>query len=342
MSTAGGGSHPPTQQDVAVLAGVSRGLVSLALKGEGRMSDRTRQRILEAARELDYHTNTAAAELAAHRSRRLAVVLPYLDNPFFDRLLRQLRRRAAEAGYTIVVLVSDLADRLEQVTIDEALSLRPAGLILPGTSMTPAELLATGRRLRLCVIDRVLDETSIPTVRLDEDDAAHQIARHLADQGLRRMVFLSPPHGLHESLLAERREACRRACTDVGLDFLEASSNEGVGRVLARIRADQAEPFGVVAYNDVLGIDVVAAALAARLGPGTDIAVVSYDNSSLAARREVALTSVDQSPERLAEAAVAAVLAPEGAPVQHVTVPARLVVRSSSLISSRRTGAAPR
>ena len=47
-----------TQQDVAARAGVSRGLVSLALKGEGRMSDETRRRILDTARALDYHPNT--------------------------------------------------------------------------------------------------------------------------------------------------------------------------------------------------------------------------------------------------------------------------------------------
>ena len=80
---------PATQQDVALAAGVSRGLVSLALKGEGRMSDETRRRILRTARTLGYRTNTAAAELAARRSSRLAVIVPYLDNPFFDVLLRR-------------------------------------------------------------------------------------------------------------------------------------------------------------------------------------------------------------------------------------------------------------
>lgn len=83
----------------------------------------------------------------------------------------------------------------------------------------------------------------------------------------------------------------------------------------------------------MLGIDLVAAVLASRLRPGADVAIVSYDNTSLASRPEVSLTSVDQSPDRLAEAAVAAVLAP--APAAHVTVPATLVVRASSLRTPR-------
>ncbi|WP_316668076.1 LacI family DNA-binding transcriptional regulator [uncultured Propionibacterium sp.] len=320
-----------TQQDVADSAGVSRGLVSLALKGEGRMSDETRQRILEAARRLDYRTNAAAAELAARRSRRLAVILPYLDNPFFDRIVRRLRHHAGAAGYVLVVFVSDLEERLEQTTVDDVLSMRPAGLILPGTSMGPPELLALAGQVPLCVLNRALDEPTIPTVRLDEAGAAAQIAAHLAGQGLRRVVFFSPSRDRHESLLAERLEACREAAAAAGLDFADIVCDDGAGPALTAVRAGCAEPLGAVAYNDVLGIDLVAAVLTARLEPGADVAVVSYDNSSLAARREVCLTSVDQSPDRLAEAAVAAVLAPAGAPAARVTVPAALVVRASSL-----------
>ena len=322
-----------TQQDVAARAGVSRGLVSLALKGEGRMSDGTRRRILDTARALDYHPNTAAAELAARRSHRLAVVLPYLDNPFFDRLLRRLRQHAGVAGPTLVVLVSDLEERLERTTVDEVLSLRPAGLILPGTSMSPEALLAMSERIPLCVLDRALDEPSIPTVRLDEADAAWQIVAHLAAQGLRRLVFFSPPRSMHESLLDERRAACREAATDAGLDLTEVVRGDDMNETLAALRADSKDPFGAVVYNDMLGIDLVAAVLASRLRPGADVAIVSYDNTSLASRPEVSLTSVDQSPDRLAEAAVAAVLAP--APAAHVTVPATLVVRASSLRTPR-------
>ncbi|RLP12797.1 LacI family DNA-binding transcriptional regulator [Propionibacterium australiense] len=319
-----------TQQDVAARAGVSRGLVSLALKGEGRMSDQTRQRILDAAQALHYHPNAAAAELAARHSRRLAVILPYLDNPFFDRLLRRLRHHASAAGYVLVVLVSDLEDQLEQTTVDDVLSMRPAGLILPGTSMSQSELLALSGHMPLCVLDRALDEPSIPTVRLDEAGAAAQIAGHLAEQGFERMVFFSPAHNRYESLLDERREACREASAAGGLDFAEIACDDGASQALMAARATSAGPFGAVAYNDVLGIDLIAATLSARLTPGPDLAVISYDNSSLASRREVSLTSVDQSPDRLAEAAIAAVLAPREDPAAHVTVPATLVIRASS------------
>lgn len=325
---------PATQQDVALAAGVSRGLVSLALKGEGRMSDGTRQRILRTARALGYRTNTAAAELAARRSSRLAVIVPYLDNPFFDVLLRRLRRHAAGADHVLVAFVSDLEDSLEHTTVDDVLSMRPAGLLLPGTSMSEDELTALTEQVPLCVIDRDLEAGTVPVVRLDEADAARRIAAHLASQGLTSLAFFSPASGLQELLLDERRGACRAAAEAAGLAFAEVTCDDGASSALARARAELDTPVGAVAYNDVLGIDVLAATLAAHLEPGRDVALISYDNSLLAARRQFSLTSIDQSPDRLARAAIDALLSPARTPATRVTVQGSLVVRTSSLHGS--------
>ena len=171
-------------------------------------------------------------------------------------------------------------------------------------------------------------------VRLDEADAARRIAAHLASQGLTSLAFFSPAPGLQELLLDERRGACRAAAGAAGLAFTEVTCDDGASAALARARAELGAPLGAVAYNDVLGIDVLAATLAARLEPGRDVALVSYDNSPLAARKQFSLTSIDQSPDRLARAAITALLSPARTPAARVTVQGSLVVRASSLHGS--------
>lgn len=320
-----------TQQDVADAAGVSRGLVSLALKGEGRMSQETRRRILDAAARLDYHTNAAAAELAARHSTRLAVVVPYLDNPFFDLLLRALRRRAKQVGYTLIALVSDLVDELESSTIDDVLSLRPAGLILPGTSMTPQELRALGERVRLCVIDRTLPQSAgVATVRLDETDAARLTLDHLLSQGYERITFLSPAARLRETILGERVEECRAAAARAGADFTEVDAEAGVQGAISRALADGTGPLGLIAYNDLLAIDAVAAGLGLGLDIPQQLGISSYDNTALAERAELRITSIDQNPDMLAVGALEALLTPGDTSGFRRVVPARLVQRSST------------
>lgn len=351
-------ARPATQQDVAQEAGVSRGLVSLALKGEGRMADRTRQRILDAAERLRYSPNTAAAELASRRSRRLAVVVPYLDNPFFDVLLRSLRAEAKAAGFILAAFVSDLVDQIERATIEDVLSLRPEGLILPGTALSMAELSELERQVPLVVMDR--DLPSLPRqcghltlVRMDEEAAASQLTEHLAAQGVTRLLFLAPDRRLHEPLVEERRSACRRAARRLGVRFTSASCDGGATPALRRAvpawsrstdaasrgqadasgRALGSERVGVIVYNDVLALDVHAALLGLGLRPGAQVALASYDNSSLAARPELMLTSVDQSPRLLAQAAIQALLDPRERGAQVRTVAPSLVVRASSRLA---------
>ena len=171
------------------------------------MSDQTRRRILSTARALGYRTNTAAAELAARRSSRLAVIVPYLDNPFFDVLLRRLRRHAADADHVLVAFVSDLEDSLEHTTVDDVLSMRPAGLLLPGTSMSEDELTALAEQVpgdfarvrdEIAVLNRSLRER---VVSLDSsrgevlDDVFRGVDRIEGSEGGRSFL------GFHELLM---------------------------------------------------------------------------------------------------------------------------------------------
>ena len=86
----------PTQADVARMAGVSRGLVSLALAGRPGVSSATRRRIQDAADRLGYSRDLSAASLATGSSPVLGIILPNLRNPFFrDGRLVSFRRGGA-------------------------------------------------------------------------------------------------------------------------------------------------------------------------------------------------------------------------------------------------------
>ena len=155
-------ARPATQADVAELAGVSRGLVSLALSGGGRMSQHTRERILSAARALNYQPHSAAAELAGGDSRRLLLVLPYLDNPYFDQLSRALRKAAEKVGYSLLVMVSDRMPEREQEVIRQVLQMRPAGVIFAGITLDTGAVLELSQRINLCLLDRQLGDKLRP------------------------------------------------------------------------------------------------------------------------------------------------------------------------------------
>ena len=85
---AAGGPEPegrrlPTSHDVALEAGVSQPTVSRALRGDPRVTDATRRRVLQAADRLGYVTSDRGRSLSTRRTSRIGVVVEDLDNPFY-------------------------------------------------------------------------------------------------------------------------------------------------------------------------------------------------------------------------------------------------------------------
>ena len=212
-------ARPATQADVAELAGVSRGLVSLALSGGGRMSQHTRERILSAARALNYQPHSAAAELAGGDSHRLLLVLPYLDNPYFDQLSRALRKAAEKVGYSLLVMVSDRMPEREQEVIRQVLQMRPAGVIFAGITLDTGAVLELSQRINLCLLDRQLGDNTVWVTRLDEIAAATQVIRHLAEQGYSHLYFATPASARMEPIVYERLEACQLVAAQERVPF---------------------------------------------------------------------------------------------------------------------------
>ena len=96
-----------TMQDVAREAGVDKATVSRALSGDYRISERTRERVMETVRRLNYHIDKNARNLSTNRSRLIGVVVPNLAEPWFGVFLAGLDRSLANTEYEMLVKSTD-------------------------------------------------------------------------------------------------------------------------------------------------------------------------------------------------------------------------------------------
>ncbi|MGW5660094.1 LacI family DNA-binding transcriptional regulator, partial [Streptomyces sp. NPDC003758] len=96
-----------TLRDVAARAGVSSRTVSNVVNGYAPVSEATRARVQQAVDELGYRPNVLARNLAAGRSGQIAVVVPYLDTPYFAELLQGIIRAARVQGYNVLIDQTD-------------------------------------------------------------------------------------------------------------------------------------------------------------------------------------------------------------------------------------------
>ncbi len=288
----------PTQADVARAAGVSRGLVSLALNGSPLVAQATAEHIKQVASRMGYRVNAQAAALASRRSRVIALVLPHLMNPFFDSIAQSLQEAARERGYVLFTVLGG-ADAIEK-ELEEVLAMRVEGLVFVSPALEAEELRNLGRAVPVCVIGRAGVGGQVDSVRVDEKAAAEKVLEHLRSQGVYAAVYIGPP-ATRDYNVTERQQCLMQAAQQSGMTLLSLEDGRELRAQLeyvanqhltdgASASAQAGAKIGLVAHNDVVAIDV----LAALRSLGLNLPLISYDNTYLAARDEFRLTSVAQ------------------------------------------------
>ncbi|MDQ1200874.1 DNA-binding LacI/PurR family transcriptional regulator [Rhodococcus sp. SORGH_AS303] len=324
-------SRKTTMSDVAALAGVSRTLVSFVLSGKPGASDDTRDRVLAAARELDYRPDNAARLLARGRSRTLGVVID-VRQPFQADLVTHIYPVAEAAGYE-VLLSASAPGRDETKAIEALLSHRCEGVILLGPSSSPEYVAHLEERAVVVMIGRALPATDFDIVRSADDHGVRQAVDHLVGLG---HVDIHHVDGGTDSGATERRAAFRAAMDERGLPAVVwpgAHTEEAGSAAGTRMVAERRVPTAVMAGNDLCAVGLMDAFHRAGIAVPDDVSVVGYDDSELAHLSRIDLTTVRQDAEGLAATAVRFAIArledESLAPAELVVEPS-LVVRGST------------
>lgn len=292
---------PVTIYEVALRAAVSPSTVSRAFTVPGLVRDNTLERVLAAARDLGYHPNRAARALITGKTGNIGVVVPDISNPFFGAMLKGSSARARESGHVLF-----LADTEEDLALEESMVVAMAkqvdGLVLCSPRLTGSRLLDLLGDLPVVLVNRT--EGDLPSVVMDSADGARQAVQHLAALGHRRLAYLSGPESSWSN--AERRRGLLFAAHAVGVEVAElgpfaprfASGMQAADLVLA----DGAT--GVVAYNDLMALGVLARLAARGVRVPEDLSVVGCDDIAMAAMATPPLTTVAMPTEAAGRAAI--------------------------------------
>lgn len=331
---AGGGR--PTIHDVAARAGVSKSLVSLALRGSPAVAPASRDAILTAAAELGYRPNAAARSLAARSSRTVGVVVLDLHNPVFAEILDGVLAGVRARGYSTMVVTGGADAALEAAEVGKLLEFQVEGLVLVSHAQPARALRALAEEVPVTVVSRSDSAgPGVDTVSTDDRAGAHRAVEHLASLGHRRIVHLgggddpvaqARARGYTEAM-AQAGLARHARVVDGGLD--DASGHRAAREALGSGRA----PTALFVVNDFAAMGALAAVAEAGLDVPGQVSVVGYDGVRLAAMRPIGLTSVAQPLAAMGRTGAGRLFDRiEGRRwrAQHVRLPAELVVRSTT------------
>ena len=331
---------PGTIYHVARLAGVSTATVSRVINGGVPVSPATRQRVMDAVRELGYRPNALARSLASGQTRTVALLLPDITNPFFPELVKGVQLVADEDGYTLI-LCETAGDPVKEASYLTMLRGQQVdGLIAIGLTLPrdrTEQIL--GPDLPVVCLDRSMDLRRASQVHVDHRQGARLATEHLLALGHRRIAHIAGPPGLRVS--AARREAYQLTLREAGVRpdrsaIVEGDLTEdgGYAATLRLLERPGSAPTAVFVANDLMAIGAMAALRARGVGVPGDLSVVGFDDIHLAAYTSPPLTTVHQPAREMARRATEILLAAIGSPhdrrPRRAIFDATLVVRGSS------------
>ncbi|MEV0235281.1 LacI family DNA-binding transcriptional regulator [Nonomuraea sp. NPDC050786] len=276
----------PTARQVAELANVSVATVSYVLSGRDRpVAAETRQRVLEAARQLGYTPDQAARSLRKRRTQRVCLVLSSLGGvPSDERLATDLHEMADARGYSVVTLAVYSEARAKAAV--EALrgGIADGALVnVVGDHLT-RELLAglapTG--LPMVVLSNESGLEGCDLVRTPEAEACAEAVEHLLAQGRRRIAFLAHRHELYRDRPAGRLLGYTSVLDRHGVTerIITSGADDRVSayETAAELLRSPDRPDAIFAASDRAAISAIWAARDAGLSVPGDVAIVGVGN----------------------------------------------------------------
>ncbi|MET7848517.1 LacI family DNA-binding transcriptional regulator [Streptomyces avermitilis] len=287
-------------RDVAAQAGVSAMTVSRVLKGDPRVSDRSRALVLAAVEELGYRLNETARSLRVGGSGLIGLVVTNIANPFYSRLALGVQEVAGEHGLRVLLANTGEDTDREQELVDDLLARQVDGIVLvpAGTGQGPLALVAA-RKMPLVLASRPPLDIDTDCVLVDDFGGARDATARLIAAGHRRIGFLGNPPALYTG--AERFRGYWAAHEEAGLEPDELLVRRGLRDPATAQKAAQElldgpdAPTALFCTNNRL----TQGAVRAVRSSARTTALAGFDNFELADVLGIPLTIADYDPDEV-------------------------------------------
>lgn len=325
-----------TLKDVCEQAGVSKATVSRVINNHPNVKKKTRARVQEAMKSLNYTPSAAARSLSLKRSHLLGVILPGIAGGFFSRVLHGVDLGSRRAGYHILTSFCHGTEDLAQALRLQC-ERRVDGLVLMRPTMHTEDLdMVRRHRIPVVMLQSQSLWPDISSVSVDNRAGGYEVTRHLLDSGCRRILAVGGSLGAQDS--ADRMEGYRQAVRASGLVLDEgqilstdSTPQDAVPRVMARLNSDE-PPDAVFAFNDDIALGLLRECRRQGIRVPEQVTVAGFDGIETC--EFAGLTTLESPMESLGEMGVELLLgmmkeeAPQ--PGRHVQLKGRLMIREST------------
>ncbi|MDG1750563.1 MAG: LacI family DNA-binding transcriptional regulator [Thalassotalea sp.] len=302
-----------TIYQVSELAKVSLATVSRVMNGNARVSEKTRNRVLSAMKELDYRPNTIAQSLASNRSNCIGLLVSEIHGPFFGQMMSGVETELRAAGKHVIITTGHSEEDKEKDGIEFLISRNCDAIILHVEAVTDEYLLELSKgKTPIYLISRHVEEMPDKCISLDNELGGYIATQSLIEMGHTNIAYLAGPQYKADAIA--RLQGHKRALSENNIaideklifeaEFKEAGGIEGLRHFLR----EKAEFSALVCGNDEMASGAMTYAREHNLQMPKDLSVIGFDNVVFAPHLYPKLTTVENPVNKMGAMAAKLVL----------------------------------
>ncbi|KWX87265.1 LacI family transcriptional regulator [Paenibacillus riograndensis] len=290
----------PTIKDVAQKANVSIATVSRVLNNLTGYSDKTKQKVNQAIKELGYQPNAIARGLINKRTQTIGVMFPKVSSAFSSDLLHGIDEFAHDSNYSVVVCNTDNDGKRTMKYLQLLREKQVDGIIFSSEVLSKEyyEVLES-MKIPVVLVSSQTDFAKVPYVKVDDYQAVYDAIQFLISKGHRKIAMISGTKG-DPIAGTPRVQGYRKALEANGIAFDSSRlvygdfSFESGSRAMEALWRKAGEVTAVCAASDGMAIGALSAALKHGLNVPEDISIMGYDDLKPAQMVTPPLTTVRQ------------------------------------------------
>lgn len=337
-------SKKPTMRDVAQKAGVTIGTVSHVINGTAPITDKTKKKVQKAIDELNYKPNSMARGLRRSKSKMIGLLIPDITNEYYSLIARIFTDLAYAEGYTVMLCSFQYNVDRQRLELDVLVDKSVDAIVLFGGG-NDEKLLADVTKLGIPIIlgDRSCTSKEYPSVEFDNRSMVKRTVDYLVGKGYKQIGIVT--ESLTMTNIRDRYDGYVDGMHNNGLViderfvFIEEKlqiNKMNNGRIFmeeilkSRTREELPEVF--ITTSDLLAIGIMGALKEHGYKVPEDFGIVGYDDLSISAYSDPALTTVYQDPNKIGNAVwdiATQMLAKKTAYQPHLLLQQELIIRNS-------------
>ena len=293
-----------TMQELADAAGVSLATVSRVLNGSDKVSEKTKESVMELVRQSGFFPNETARTMAAGKSRLIAVILPDVENPYFSRLLSEIENQCVGHGYSMIFFNSKGDSEKEKDIVNKMMARQADGMFIAMTKYKSESIpVLTQATFPVVVMSQNIE--GLNSVCIDHQEGGALAARHLLENNCESFFFFGRKDddkftGFRKELL-EKGIAEEKIQTFGDNDWYSTNFDEASGQMDYFMQEKLSDrKTGLFCVNDLFAVRAIRAAHRNNVKIPDMLSLVGFDNTMICDMAYPTLTSISQPLEEIA------------------------------------------